>query len=215
MEKVAIVIGATGVVGRELVTQLGDHVSFSKVVVLTRRKVVYENPKIINHVVDFEHLDLAQDYFQGGDVLFSALGTTLKMAGSLEAQRRVDVDYQLQAAKLAVSSNVSEYVLVSSSGANSDSRSPYLKMKGELENLVQSLSFKRVSILRPSLLLGSRSDFRFGEKIGALLLPALCLIPQLSKYKPITGAEVASAMIRFNLKQKNTFEIYSLSDLFD
>ena len=211
--KIAIVIGATGVVGRELVTQLAAHDTFDKVISITRREINYDNSKIDNEVVNFERLELSKHLFKG-DILFSSLGTTLKQAGSIEAQRKIDLEYQFLAAKLAADQGVTQYSLVSSSAANADSKSAYLKMKGELEQRVRTLSFKRITFVRPSLLLGKRSDFRLAEKIGACFLPIICHLPGLSKYRPITGRQVAKAMIKFSLRDGSSFDIFSLDDLF-
>ena len=118
------------------------------------------------------------------------------------------------AAKLAADQGVTQYSLVSSSAANADSKSAYLKMKGELEQRIRTLSFKRITFVRPSLLLGKRSDFRLAEIIGACFLPIICHLPGLSKYRPITGRQVAKAMIEFSLRDGSSFEIFSLDDLF-
>ncbi len=214
MGKIAIVIGATGVVGREIVDQLAVHDAFEKIISISRRCVHYDNPKIFNQVVDFENLEKEEEYFKG-DFFFSALGTTRKQAGSIEAQRKVDIDYQVKAAQLALKNGVDQYLLVSSSGANINSKSSYLKMKGELEEKIKTLSFKRIVFVRPSLLLGKRSDFRIAEKVGELILPLICQLPGLRKYRPITGKEVAAAMIRISQRStKQRVGIYSLDELF-
>jgi uncharacterized protein YbjT (DUF2867 family) len=163
-------------------------------------------------VVDFECLEEYRDAFEG-DILFSCLGTTLKQAGSMTAQRRVDVDYQLRAAELAAEQGVSDYVLVSSSGANAKSLSPYLKMKGELEEAVKALSFKHITILQPSLLLGERPDLRSAEKLGSLILPMLCKLPGLGRYKPIHGSQVATKMIEMGFQSKS-LQTLTLDDVF-
>jgi len=212
MKKIAIVIGATGVVGRELVDQLAVHNAFEKVVTLTRRAVNYDHPKIFNQVIDFDQLDREEKYFRG-DYLFSALGTTRNQAGSIEAQKKVDVGYQFKAAQLAVNNGVSHYLLVSSSGAHADSNSPYLKMKAELEEKIKTLPFKRTIIVRPSLLLGEREDFRLVEKVGGFILPIICRLPGLTKYRPISGKQVAGAMIKISQNSGQGVDIYSLDEL--
>lgn len=213
MGKTAIVLGATGVVGRELVRQLAIQPDIDKVVSLTRRPISYSNAKIDNQVVDFDNLKSSSQWFKG-DLLFSALGTTLKQAGSIDAQRKVDVDYQYHAAEIAALQGVSHYLLVSSSGANTQSRSAYLKMKGELEQRVQQLPFNRISIVQPSLLLGERTDFRLGERLAATILPLMCRLPPLVKYRPITGAQVAKAMIALSQQPGHPIETISLDQLF-
>lgn len=213
MGKTAIVLGATGVVGRELVRQLAIQPDIDKVVSLTRRPVSYSNAKVDNQVVNFDNLQGSSQWFKG-DLLFSALGTTLKQAGSIDAQRKVDVDYQYHAAEIAAHQGVSHYLLVSSSGANAQSRSAYLKMKGELEQRVQQLPFNRISIVQPSLLLGERTDFRLGERLAATILPLMCRLPPLAKYRPITGAQVAKAMIALSQQPGHPIETVSLDQLF-
>ncbi|QDF66603.1 short chain dehydrogenase [Shewanella sp. SNU WT4] len=193
MGKIAIVLGATGAVGRELVQQLSQTDGIDKVVAITRSPVTYANDKIINEVIDFNHMESFASVF-AGDIFCSCLGTTLKQAGTIFAQRQVDVDYQYRAATLARAQGVSQYLLVSASGANASSRNAYLKMKGELEQLVIALHFARTVVIQPSLLLGDRSDFRLGEVIGSRLLPWLCKLPALAKYRPITGRQVAQKM---------------------
>lgn len=164
--KIALVIGATGLVGSHLIEQLLN-ADYKKIITLTRRKSAHHSDKVINHVIDFDHLEQSESLFHA-DVLFSCLGTTKKIAGSIQKQRRVDVDYQLAAAQMAAKNGINHYVLVSSSGANPNSSSAYLKMKGELEHSVSTLPLKRISILQPSLLLGARDNqFRLAETIGS------------------------------------------------
>jgi len=213
MGKVAIVIGATGLIGRALVDQLLEADDISKVITLTRRENTHLSAKFFNYVIDFEHLDNYAELFTG-DVLFSCLGTTIKQAGSSAAQRKVDLDYQFKAAQLAANNGVEHYLLVSSSGANEDSYSAYLKMKGELEREVKALPFKRISIFQPSLLLGQRTNIRFGEKLGGWLMIALCIIPGLRRFRPITGKQVATKMVMTSQQLGQAINCYRLDDIF-
>lgn len=213
MQKKAIVLGATGLVGSHLVNLLSNAVHIKSVVAITRRQVHYPSDKIQNQVVDFNRLTDFQEAFQG-DYFFSCLGTTRKQAGSISAQRKVDLDYQLAAARLALDNGVSDYFLVSSSGANSSSISPYLKMKGELEDAVSELPFKQLSILQPSLLLGERSDARTAESLGSLVLPALCKLPGLQRYRPIEAWQVASKMVEISSQPSTGFQTLSLDQVF-
>lgn len=212
--KVALVIGATGLVGSHLVEQLLN-ADYKKVITLTRRTSPHHSDKVINHVVDFEHLELYESLFHA-DVLFSCLGTTKKIAGSISKQRRVDVDFQLLAAQLAAKNGISHYVLVSSSGADPKSNSAYLKMKGELEHRVATLALKRISILQPSLLLGTREkEFRLAETIGSYILPLICRLPRLKKYTPITALQVAKKMIDIAEHSGPAIEYFKLDELFE
>ena len=209
----AIVLGATGLVGSKLVDRLVKETDIGKVVAVTRRPVEYESEKIINQVINFDQLEKHRDIFTG-DVLFSCLGTTLKQAGSIAAQRKVDYDYQYEIAKIAAENKVNHCILVSSSGANTNSKSPYLKMKGELENAVSSLPFKRISILQPSLLIGERESLRLAETVGSWVLPVVCKLPWLKKYRPISGDEVAEKMVALSLSKGQSKEVYRLDEIF-
>jgi uncharacterized protein YbjT (DUF2867 family) len=209
----AIVIGATGLIGSNLVAQLVNEDSVEKIIAITRRPVEYESSKVVNRVIDFDRIENYKDAFVG-DFLFSCLGTTKKQAGSLEAQRKVDLEYQYKAAEISSENKVPHYLLVSSSGADENSNAQYFKMKGELETKVMTLPFERVSIFQPSLLLGNRDKFRLGEYLAGLLLPTLCLLPVLKRYRPIDGKIVARKMIEVSSKPGNSREIYSLDELF-
>lgn len=213
MSKIAIVVGATGLIGAELVNQLVRAEHISSVRTVTRRRVKYTSEKVHNKVVDFEQLSDFSHLFEG-DFLFSCLGTTLKQAGSLEAQRRVDLHYQLAAAALASEQGVDHYFLVSSSGANAKSLSPYLKMKGELEQGVANLAFNSISIFQPSLLLGERDVRRTGESLAANVMPLMCKFPGLKKYRPIYGAQVAEKMVQVSQAPRSGLERFVLDEVF-
>jgi uncharacterized protein YbjT (DUF2867 family) len=211
--KTAMIIGATGLIGRHLVDELLASAHFSNVVALTRKPLVIDCEKFKNHVVDFEHLADVSDLF-AADVLFSCLGTTKQQVGSIQAQRRVDLDYQYDAASIARQQGIHEYFLVSSSGANAKSSSAYLKMKGELEEKILALNFPRSVIFRPSLLLGKRTEPRFGEDLAAKIMPLLQYIPLLKTYRPITGEQVAAKMAVVAERDGQGKESYTLDQIF-
>ena len=213
MARKALIVGATGLIGRHLTDQLAAAEDIEEVVTFTRRPVRHPSSKVHNQVVDFARLDDYAALFTG-DLLFSCLGTTRKQAGSLSAQRKVDVDFQLHAAKLAAENGVAHYLLVSSSGANPNSRNAYLRMKGELEQQVMALPFPRISIFRPSLLLGARDHVRPAEKLGSWLLPLLCALPGLRRYRPIPAERVAAKMIAVSRESGQPVQTYTLDALF-
>jgi uncharacterized protein YbjT (DUF2867 family) len=194
MSKTVNVIGATGMVGRELVTQLLQNEEVGKVRIFVRREFNSRHPKIEQHLVDFDN-DASWKQFLVGDILFSTMGTTLKQAGSKANQYKVDYTCQYRFAEEASMAGIPVYVLVSSAGASSKSLLFYSRIKGELDDAVQKLPFHKVIILRPSILDGIREKRRpFEEKsIRAMRVISRFLF---KKFRPIPAATVAKAMIR-------------------
>ncbi len=190
----AIVIGATGLVGSHVLDLLLLDGNYGKVKVFHRRDTGVSHPKLEEHIIDFNHLDKWKSELTG-DHLFSALGTTIKKAGSKEAQHTIDFTYQFEVAKAAAENGVPHYALISSIGADASSKSFYTRIKGKLDEAVQNLGFNSVLIVRPSFLDGDRNEFRLGERIGIGFANVLCKLPGLKKYHPIKAKNVAQAMI--------------------
>ena len=215
MDKTAIIIGATGLVGNHLLKQLLDDDFYDKVKVFTRRSTEIKHPKLHEIITNFDDLNQVKSEIVGG-VLFSCLGTTLKQAGSQEAQYKVDFTYQYEFARLAKSNGVDCYFLVSSTGANPNSKFFYPRMKGELEEAARQLGFIRTVLIQPSVLAGERENRRIGEIVGAGVINSLGkIIPSLKKYRAIHGSEVAAAMNRiYKSKQGDDVEVYRLDELF-
>lgn len=193
-EMTALVIGATGLVGKQLVSQLLKDRRFSQVICFVRKSMRRSDPGLVEHVVDFRNPAAWSEWLKG-DVLFSCMGTTIRAAGSRDAQWEVDYTFQFQAASLAAGNGVKRLVLLSAAGASPQSRVFYSRMKGELERDVQELPFERMDILRPSFLSGKRKETRIGELIGIALMSLLRFVPGLSMYRPIRDVLVARAMI--------------------
>lgn len=189
----AIVIGATGATGRDLVSQLLADDDFEQIEVFTRRSTGITAARLHEHIVDFEAIPSWQHEIQG-DILFSALGTTLKQAGSQKKQWHIDYDYQVDVAKAARRNEVPTLVLVSSIGANTRSVFFYSKMKGAIEASVRQLCFPRTIIMRPPSLIRKGSD-RFGEKVGLKCLKLLNKLGLLRSLSPMPTEEVAACMI--------------------
>lgn len=187
----AIVIGATGLVGRECVRQLAADPAFERVTALARRALPSDpaSAKVKTELVDFDRLDARPEVFQATH-LFCALGTTIKQAGSQERFRQVDFAYPLRAAELARAAGVRHFLLVSSVDANPASRTFYLRVKGELEAAIENLGFRSVTIVRPSLLLGDRNEFRLTEEIAKRFSWAF---PR--KYRPVHATDVAATLV--------------------
>ena len=204
-EMKAIVIGATGAVGKDLVEQLLKSDSF------VRREVPVTSAKLVSHVVDFDRPE-TWTHLLTGDVLFSCLGTTIKAAGSQNAQWKVDYTYQYQAAKAARANGVGKYVLVSSVGADAKSKIFYSRMKGRLDEDVARLGFPGCFILRPPSLIRKGSD-RFGEKAGVAILKGLNAIGLMRSWKPMPTEAVAAAMLRLALSDKTGLHIIDSQEI--
>jgi len=213
--KTAIIIGATGLVGSYLTRQLLENEKYEKVKIFVRRSPNITHKKLITHVVNFDDINFWKKHIIGND-LFSAMGTTIKKAGSQATQYKVDFTYQYEVAKAAAENGVKQYLLVSSAGADSRSKNFYLCMKGELEKATAKLYFEKVSIFKPSILTGKRNEHRIMESIGiGVTYLFTTVIPFIKKYRPINGGIVASAMINaanLDITKKNSE--YSLDEIF-
>jgi uncharacterized protein YbjT (DUF2867 family) len=191
MPQSVLLAGATGLVGGECLRLLLADPAFDPVHVVVRRPLppAAASGKLQQHVTDLDQMAAALAKLQV-DAVFCALGTTIKKAGSQEAFRKVDFDYPLALARVALQRGARHYLLVSSLGADSGSRVFYSRTKGELEEALAALPFRSLTIARPSLLLGERSEFRLGEKVFAHLG---FLVPRM--YKPVPATGVASALV--------------------
>ena len=211
MGKTALVIGATGLVGEQLVLQLLEHPEFEKVVVFGRRKSGLNHPKLVEELIDFDRSESWAALVKG-DVLFSTLGTTIKTAKTKANQHRVDFTYQYEFAKAASQNGVPVYVLVSSLGADSKSSVFYSRMKGELDEAVSRLPFQKTIIVRPSILDGNRKEKRPAEKVSLAIMRALTKVI-LKKYRPTPVDLLASQMIRLSLEEKSGHQIIEASEI--
>lgn len=210
----AILIGATGLIGKVLLDQLLADDSFSAVQVLTRRATGKTHPKLSEEIVDFDQIKNSPLEMHA-DVLFSTLGTTLKTAKTQERQREIDFDMQFNTAQIASKGGTKKLVLLSSAGANAKSKIFYSRMKGELDEAVQNLNFEHVSIIRPSMLAGNREEFRWSEKFFTPIMYFFTWIPGLRKYRPIKDNVVAKAMTNAAKLNKDSYQIYELQAVFD
>lgn len=213
MNYIANVIGATGLVGNKLTLLLLENPDFKLVRIFTRRKTGIIHQKLEEQIIDFRKPG-KWEHLVEGDILFSALGTTLKQAGSKENEYEVDFTFNLNFAKAAHKNKVPRYILVSSVGANPKSRVFYSRMKGELEDEIARLSFENLVIFRPSVLAGQRTEKRPMEvlavKIGRFLTKFI-----FRKYKPVNGETVAKAMISSVLNpDKKKVLIVELDEIF-
>ena len=208
----ALVLGATGATGKDLVEQLLKDKNYETVSVFVRKPMEIDNEKLETHIVDFEKPENWQNLVQG-DVAFSCMGTTLKNAGSKEAQKKVDFNYQYNFAKAAKENNVEDYILVSSYGANSDSKIFYSKMKGELETCVKDLHFPKITIFQPGML-DRKDSARTGEVLGGKIIKFANKLGVLESQKPLPTDILAKAMINSSKIKSSGYSKIKLGAIF-
>jgi len=194
--KVALLAGATGLVGGYLLDALLEAPDFSRVYAITRRPLAREDPRLANRTVQFDKL-AAQLVGLSCHTAFCCLGTTIRAAGSQQAFRHVDFDHVLSFAHAAKAADVRRFVVVSAAAANPDSRNFYLRTKGEMERALAALGFAGLDILQPGVLLGWRREMRPLELIARLFMPLVnpLLVGSSAVYRGIPARTVALAMV--------------------
>lgn len=211
----ALILGATGATGRELVKLLLEDSKFSQVSLFVRRSVDIDHEKITTYKIDFSRLNEYNSLVQG-DVLFSALGTTKKEAGGEKEQFLVDYTYQYEFAKMASKNGVNHYSLVSSIGADKNSFFFYPKIKGALESSIKSLDFNKIHIFQPPSIIRQPELIRSGERYSINFLQVMNKLGFLKSLKPILVKDLAIKIIKESLlNQKEGVTIYKSKDLFD
>ncbi len=212
--KTAIVIGGSGLVGSELIKELLLDPYYDEVKLFVRKKVDVGHKKIVQHILDFENIQ-ASEAIITGDVVFCCIGTTINVAGSKEAFTKVDKTYPLVFAESARKNGIGKFLLVSSLGADMKSSNFYLKVKGEVELGLENLRFDHLVIVRPSMLLGKRIEFRLGELIGKCLMKSLgfLFIGKFKKYKAIEATTVAKAMLQLSKQELDKVKIFESNRL--
>jgi uncharacterized protein YbjT (DUF2867 family) len=190
----ALLIGATGATGKDLLALLLQDETIEQVHIFVRRAIDIKNEKLYVHIIDFDKAELWKPLVQG-DVLFSCLGTTLKAAGSKEAQWKIDYEYQFEFAKIAKENKVNSYVLVSAANASDKSAIFYSKMKGQLETAVKALKFPKLIIFNPPILIRENSDRKM-EVWSIKAIGFLNKIGILLSQKPLNTKLLAQAMIK-------------------
>lgn len=214
--RTALVIGATGMVGKACLYTLLESAEYSRVVALSRKNIPIKHPKLHQVLVDFDNLEQYKQEIFAEDI-FCCLGTTIKDAGSQTNFRKVDYDYPLHVAKLALQNGASQFLLVSAMGANKNASIFYNKVKGETEQAIGALGYPAVKIFQPSLLLGNRTQVRLGESIGTAvmrLFDFLFIIGPLKNYRAIPATTVAKAMVYAALIGAKGNILYSNFEMF-
>ena len=200
--KTALIIGSTGLIGSHLLDLLLESQEYDKVITFVKRDSGIQHPKLKQHIIDFDKPETYKELVVGDD-FFCSIGTTIKKVGSQNAFRKVDFEYPKQFASLAQQNKVKQFLIITSLGADANSSNFYLKTKGEIQDFLKNCAFESISILQPSLLLGNRTEFRLGEKMGVYFMKlfSFLFIGNLKKYKAIQSEAVAKAM--FIIAQKN------------
>ena len=208
----ALIIGATGATGKDLVTQLLADDTYSEVHCFVRKPLTLTHPKLHAHVVNFETPEAWADLVHG-DVAFSCLGTTLAVAGSKEAQWRVDYDYQYNFAEHCRNNGVPTFVLVSAAGAKAPSKLFYNRMKGQLEDAIKALGFSCLLIFQPSVLIRSNSD-RGGENFTVKVIAFLNKLGLFKRYRPMPTAILAQKMRKEVATAPKGVHTFTLDEIF-
>src|SRR5690606_32706772 len=205
----AILLGASGLIGGELLNLLLADSNYSKVTIIVRKEFPIKNDKLQQIIADFSTIEAHKDSLNA-DVVFSCLGSTKKKTPDLKKYYEVDHDYPLLVAKLVKDQGVNSFHVVSSLGANSSSSNFYTKMKGETEDDLKKVGFKSLHIYRPSLLTGERNEKRLLENIGESVMKVInpLLLGSIKKYRSISGKTVASAMHKQSLNNNTGDFIY-------
>lgn len=209
------VIGATGLVGGQLVDILEKDNAVERIRILSRRPAEFSHSKAELIILDFSNEEEFKAAVNTSDVVFCCVGTTRNKAkGDKEKYRKVDYDIPVNAARFSAESGCSCFVTVSSVGADSDSSNFYLKIKGEVEDAIRVMPIPSVVVMRPSMLLGKRNEFRFGELLGKLLMvPLSFLLPP--RIRPIHASHIARAMAEASKNKPSGFHVLHYKEIKD
>jgi uncharacterized protein YbjT (DUF2867 family) len=211
--KIAAVIGASGLIGNEILNTLVLDQKYSEIRIITRRPLHFNIDQVKEVIIDFENKSDFKKAMEGCSEIYCAVGTTnKKVKGNMEAYRKVDFQIPVIAAQIACEQGISYFTVVSSVGANEKSSNFYLQLKGEMENNVLLSAIPKIAIIRPSMLLGNRTEFRLAEKIATIIFPVFSFLVS-SNYKPIHAQKVAKAMVQFGKQDKSGSHILFYKDI--
>jgi uncharacterized protein YbjT (DUF2867 family) len=202
-----ILVGASGLIGSNLLSELIQSEEISEVLLLIRKSTGISNPKVKELILNFDELNTYSSEIQG-DIMYSCLGTTKRETPDSKLYRKIDLEYPLNLAKLGLKNGLSQFHVISSLGADSESSNSYLKLKGELEQELKKLDIPSLHIYQPSFLIGDRKKNRLADKIMKPIFRLInpLLIGKLKKYRSIKAADVAKVMLSQSIKDlKGTF----------
>tara|TARA_Y100001970_G_scaffold254125_1_gene329612 strand:- start:3482 stop:4141 length:660 start_codon:yes stop_codon:yes gene_type:complete len=209
--KTAIIFGSSGLIGSNILSNLLNNSNYNKIKLFVRSEIEISNPKIEIFITDFLNLDLIKDKIIGDDCFF-CIGTTHKNTPDKNQYRKIEFNLPINIANIAKINSIKNFLYISSMGANPKAKGTYFRYKGQAEEELKKIGFSKLSLIRPSILVGKRKIFRLGEVIGIQLMKFLSLFffGNLKNYSPITVETVAKAMI--NIATGNFNETIYLSD---
>ena len=217
-EKIATIIGATGMIGNYLLDEILTDDYFDTARVIVRKPYDKKHPKIEVKLVDFKDTESLKLALDGSNTVFSCIGTTQKnVKGNHELYRQIDFDIPVKAARFCKELGCEKFILVSAVGANSHSSTFYLKLKGELENTIHNIGLRSVHIMQPSMLLGERMEKRAGESLlqGSMKTLSGIFVGSLRKFRAVHGKTVAKAMLNAAKKNEIGFYRYTFDQIKD
>lgn len=186
----AVIAGASGQTGKQLLERILNDMSYKRVIVLSRKSIRISHPKLEEYITDFKEID-SLTFWPDADILFCCIGTTIRKAGNKENFRMVDYHIPVNLSRPCSVYSV-DYYLISSMGADSGSSNFYLRTKGETEEAIMNSGVENVVIFRPSMLMGKREELRIGEMIGKVLMGVFGFM--LGRYRGVSSEKVAEVM---------------------
>jgi uncharacterized protein YbjT (DUF2867 family) len=207
--KKAIIAGATGLIGGELLNLLLESSDYQEVISISRREIFVQHKKLIQLIINFDELEKYTHALEG-DVIFCCLGSTRKKTPDLSIYRMIDHTYPLKLGKIAKANSIKQYHLVSAIGADANSSNFYTKMKGETEADLEHLNLPCLHIYQPSVLTGNRKESRPLENLSIAIMKVVnpLLLGGFKKYRSIPAATVALAMYKQSLKPEKGLYIH-------
>lgn len=207
----ALIFGASGLTGSELLKLLIELNYYDEVVSFVRKETTPDGPRCRNILSDYNNLSMYVHEFKGADI-FCCLGTTIRKVNyNKEAFKKADLYLPLEIAQLGAEFGSKQFLVISSLSANANSNVFYSKIKGEMQEKLKAIKLYSIHVFQPSLLLGERKEYRLGERIGAAVLKGfnIFLSGRLFKYRAIKSYDVAKAMIQVARNYTPGFHIYT------
>lgn len=201
-DRKALIVGASGLIGSYCLQALLANPNYSEVIALVRKPLLKTHSKLNVIITNFNNLAQITSSISAHDI-YCCLGTTIKKAGSQESFRKIDFSLVVTVAELMKKQGAEQLLVISSIGADENSKGFYLRVKGEMEEAVKGIDYNCLRIIRPSLLLGKREEFRFGEGVATVFTPLLkpFLFGSLKKYKPVEAELVAQFLVKIAYDQ--------------